>query len=192
MAPQGTEIPVFDNQLCDERWTSARIINPFNRLDRDRLIQPPETIVTFTRRLPPRYFDGHDKRAHERRNIVLPLIVQPLDHFVPRHKRQTTDIVLEPSGAPFRSLTFDISTGGLGFVHMRRITSQFAAIEIDVPDYVQLAKIQVLIEIRHSESVRGGLFTMGGMFLKRLDAPTETTSPEDQENAPLEDEAKVA
>lgn len=142
--------------------------SPFQNLDRDRLVHPPEAIATFIRRLSVRKYAGEEKRGRPRYQVTLPLIVQPVD------------AEMKPIGEPFRALTRDISTEGVGFYHTRKIDAQFAALEIENAQAGDQGKMQVLVEIRRCFPIHSALFEFGGQFVMRFDpnAPAPPTTAE--------------
>ncbi len=154
-----------------EAWDAVTIPNPLEAIDRESLIYPPDTIVSFTRRLLPRDHEGNEKRSELRRNIVLPLLVQPVTAKLLSNNPYR--ISVQPCGAPFRSLTFDISTSGLGMVHMRPLFTPYAAVEVEVPEFLDLPPVKVILEIRHCDPLKGTLFSMGGRFVKRFSSKSD-------------------
>jgi len=137
--------------------------SPFSNLARERLIHPPDAIAAFVRRLGARTFHGVEKRARPRFAVALPMIVMPVDEK------------LQQAGEPFRTMTRDISTEGIGFVHTRAIRSPLVAIELEVPGSPDKAKMQMLVEILRCQPIHESLFDVGGRFVLRLgeanDAP---------------------
>lgn len=138
--------------------------NPFDGIDRRRLIHPSDTIASFIRRLRQRHYHGEEKRSKSRLPIDLPLIVLPLN------------INFDACGEPFRAVSFDITTNGIGFIHSRRILAPFAAIEIQQVSETEPKTIQAIIEIRHCEAVHTSLFEMGGVFVVRLASQADELS----------------
>jgi len=133
--------------------------SPFSNLARERLIHPPDAIAAFVRRLGARPFHGVEKRARPRFAVALPMIVMPVDDK------------LQKAGEPFRTLTRDISTEGIGFVHTRAIRSPLVAIELEIPGSPDKTKMQMLVEILRCQAIHESLFDVGGRFVLRLDDP---------------------
>jgi hypothetical protein len=142
--------------------------SPFHNLVRTRLVHPPDAIAAFIRLLGHRNYHGEEKRSKPRIQVTVPLIVLPLNEAT------------EPIGEPFRALSRDISTDGIGFLHTRRIEARLAAIEIENPQAASDSKMQVLVEICRCHPIHSTLYEIGGKFVMRLDsdaAPETEPSP---------------
>lgn len=131
--------------------------SPFQNLDRERLIHPPDAIAAFIRHLGLRNYHGEEKRSKPRRQVAVPIIVQPLDES------------MQLCGKAFRALTRDISTEGIGFLHTRSIETRMAAVEIENPQMPDQPKMQILVEIRRCNPLPSALYEIGGRFVMRLD-----------------------
>jgi hypothetical protein len=138
------------------------IDSPFRNVDRERLIHPPEAIAAFIRHLGLRNYRGEEKRSKPRRQVTAPLIVQPLNE-----KSQ-------PLGEPFRALTRDISTEGIGFLHTRKVDAPLAALEIENPQAPDQSKMQILVEVRRCNAIHATLFEIGCRFVMRLETGSES------------------
>jgi hypothetical protein len=133
--------------------------SPFDGLDRNRLVHPPAAIATFVRMIiGRRNYQGDEKRGKARRTLALPIIVQAMDSET------------RPAGAAFRTLTRDISTEGIGFMHLQQITSPFVAVEIDNPADPDNPKMQVLVELLRCQRIHDRLFHHGGKFVLRFES----------------------
>jgi hypothetical protein len=133
--------------------------SPFDGLDRNRLVHPPDTIASFVRLIVARrHYKGEEKRIRARHSLALPIIVQPME----------TD--LRAAGSAFRALTRDLSTEGIGFVHTTPIKSPFVAVEIEMPGDADHPKMQVLVEILRCQTIHERLFHIGGKFVLRFEA----------------------
>ena len=138
------------------------ITSPFEGIDRDRLIHPPSAIAAFVKLVTGhRHFDGEEKRGKTRRKTALPIIVQAMDSD------------LRTAGPAFRTLTQDISTEGIGFVHTEQITAPFVAVEIENPSQPDKPKMQVLVQRRRCQKIHDRLFHIGGKFVLRFDADAQ-------------------
>lgn len=129
--------------------------NPLKLLDRDRLLHPPDRIVAFVRRVAARSYRGPERRVRERHRVPLPVIAVPV----------TEDC--EPVGEPFRTFTRDVSTGGVGLLHTRPVTSSHLALEIGLRDGSG-APLQVLVRVLRCRRINDHLFDIGGEFVTRL------------------------
>ncbi len=88
---------------------------------------------------------------------MLPIIVQPMD------------CDYSPVDNAFRTLTRDITTEGLGFVHIERIATPFVAVEIVELGGPHPQRMQVLLMLRPCKKVHDRLFHIGGKFVMRWD-----------------------
>jgi hypothetical protein len=131
--------------------------NPLKLLERDRLLHPPDRIAAFVRRVAGRSYGGPERRVRERHRVPLPVIAIPV----------TEDC--EPLSDPFRTFTRDVSTGGVGLLHTRPVTSSHLALEIGMRDGSG-AGLQVLVRVLRCRRINDHLFDIGGEFVTRLSA----------------------
>jgi hypothetical protein len=133
--------------------------SPFAGLDRDSLVHPPGAIAAFVRMVVGRRnYQGEEKRGKARHALALPIIIQAMDSET------------RPAGDAFRTLTRDISTEGIGFVHTRQIKSPFVAVEIENPGDPDNPKMQVLVELLRCQTIHDRLFHIGGKFVLRFES----------------------
>jgi hypothetical protein len=129
--------------------------NPLKLLERDRLLHPPERIAAFVRRVAGRSYNGPERRLRERHRVPLPVIAVPISDDG------------EPVGDAFRTFTRDVSTGGVGLLHTRPITSSHLALEIGARDGSG-ATLQVLVRVLRCRRINDHLYDVGCEFVTRL------------------------
>jgi len=117
----------------------------------DSLTHPPEVIVAFIRELiaERRSYAGPERRSESRWEMCLPVTVQCLDD----HYR--------PVELPIQTQTFNLSGGGIGFIHPRPVTCRFVLVQLKS---LQGNVMNLMASIRHCSQI-AGQYQIGARFV---------------------------
>jgi predicted RNA-binding Zn-ribbon protein involved in translation (DUF1610 family) len=124
------------------------------RIDRDRLVHPPQALASFVAELVKENGNLSERRAFPRRVLVAPVAVVPVDE----------DYL--PVDDAFMAITRDVSSGGVSLVHSRAVDSKLLVVELPKSGG---EVIQVAVRVLRCRPL-GRFYEIGGVFVVRLDA----------------------
>lgn len=121
----------------------------------EKLLRPPAAVESFVRRVVrgAEFYVGPEQRGEARYAVSLPVAAVPVDKS------------LRKAGDAFIALTRDISSGGIGMYHTRRVSERLLALEIKSASG---EKLRVLAEVLRCNPA-GLFYEIGARFVSRLD-----------------------
>jgi len=121
-------------------------------MPRDQLPEPPLEVQEFAYRLATRVVGNVEKRAARRHALVATVPAVELD------------VNLQPVGEPFMTTCRNLSTGGVGLLHTRRVSEDFLAVDLAAPNGVVP---QLLLYIRRRRPL-GPYLDLGCEFVTKM------------------------
>ena len=117
----------------------------------NNLAHAPEVVVGFVRSLIEEKFrfEGPDRRAESRRDVTVPLTVRLLDDQY------------QPLSAPFETVTFNLSGGGVGFLTKTPVRSNFVLIRLERESGESM---ELIASVRHCTRV-ADTYQVGARFI---------------------------
>jgi hypothetical protein len=121
----------------------------------ESLLHPPEAVVRFIKRLISEYrdYEGPERRTETRSCVAVPVTVQFLDQEY------------RPLGAPFATMTHNLSGGGIGVVHDQPTPTNFIQVHLTLKSGESM---NLIASVRHCTQ-KGNQYQIGARFIVKWD-----------------------